>query len=80
MNHERLYEEKKEAVGASWLEFLLRKVSSKFFYVSSSYFFGELVEKAVKEMGKRSREEFKPEWVLYDLGIYKPSQLAESID
>ena len=31
----------------------------------------------VEEASVRSKEEFKPEWVLYDLGIYRPSELKE---
>jgi hypothetical protein len=31
----------------------------------------------VEEASVRSKEEFKPEWVLYDLGIYKPSELKK---
>jgi hypothetical protein len=31
----------------------------------------------VEEASVRSKEEFKPEWVLYDLGIYKPNELRK---
>ena len=32
----------------------------------------------VEEASVRSKEEFKPEWVLYDLGVYKPGELKKT--